>query len=605
MKLPHDLLPAPEPRYAHYHPDYFYQNVVKPLVVDVVRIMDNGLNIDLHKVANLEEVLETQLGEVTTSLYNNKLVDKYLSELHETLKEKARKASKGKLKPIDVFLKEFNPKDPVHRSYFMYIYSTKHGMSQPTELLPTGIPKWSAKLVKKLSNTNPFLHKLVDKTISPTNSTAQEAMQLLAKHKQSLYNEKYLTQISNPVVPFPEFNPGSSKQKRELFSLLGITADKVSKKTGEYSFDRDEIERINREYSDPDIVSLTNALLEHSSAAIVRNNFIEAFYTFTVNNRLYGSLKVFGAKSFRLTSNKPNMLNMPSTKSVFSKPIKECFTAPTGFLVATIDYSALEDRVIASLSKDTNKCSIFLEGLDGHSLAATYYYRQRVIDVIGEFSSNREAAKLLKAIVDDETDPNHKIAKEIRQNAKPISFGLAYGAFPKKVAQSVKIPLADAEVIFNAYHNEMFPGISQYREEYVLPTAEQQGYIHLGLGCIINTDDPERDIRTLNNATAQFWSILTLLTINKLHYLIDKAGYQNDIFVTATIYDSIYMEVRADPVVIQWLNNTIVPIMETDFMVNQIIKNEASLEIGPSWADLHNLPHEASLETIKKVISIC
>ena len=59
------------------------------------------------------------------------------------------------------------------------------------------------------------------------------------------------------------------------------------------------------------------------------------------------------------------MLNAPSSKSAFSKPIKKCFTAPAGFIVAGIDYAALEDRVIANLSLDQNKLDIFLKGVDG------------------------------------------------------------------------------------------------------------------------------------------------------------------------------------------------------------------------------------------------
>lgn len=285
---------------------------------------------------------------------------------------------------------------------------------------------------------------------------------------------------------------------------------------------------------------------------------------------------------------------MPSTGSIFAKPIKQCFTAPPGFLIAAIDYAALEDRVMASLSRDPNKCGLFLEDLDGHSLSATYYYPGQVTNIIGPFSDNKHASKRLKQLVDE----GNKEAKEVRQDSKPISFGLAYGAYPKKVAATVKISIEEATTIFNAYHNELYPGITEYRENYVLPTTREYGRIHLGLGFYMKSDDPDHDIRTLNNGTCQFWSILTALTINKLHHLIDKAGYQNDILITSTIYDSIYLEVREDPTIIKWLNDNIIPIMTTDFMLNQTIKNEAQLEIGTSWADLHTLPIAASLEEI-------
>lgn len=136
----------------------------------------------------------------------------------------------------------------------------------------------------------------------------------------------------------------------------------------------------------------------------------------------------------------------------------------------------------------------------------------------------------------------------------------------------------------------------------MLKTASEQGYIHLGLGFNLHTDDPERDIRTLNNATCQVWSILTALTINKLHQLIDTEGLQDDIKVTSTIYDSIYFIVRKDPEIIEWLNNHIIPIMQQDFMEDQIVHNSADLEIGLNWATLHKLSHNASLEEIQQVL---
>jgi hypothetical protein len=598
---PHDLLPAPEPKYTDYGPTYFYDNVAKYLIKDTVRIMHNGLHVDLDKVEQLQVTLDNQLESVSNRLASNPHIKGYLDIRHSVLIVKYQEERKTRLRDASYYLKPFKPGDMTHRSYFMHIYATKYGKTEPTGLLPTGIPKWPANLVKKLSKTKPMLKKLLAKEITDSHPIAKEAMELLATHKAELHNRKYLDQIASPDIELPPFNPNSSEQKRELFESLGVQSDVVSKTTGLPSYGRDVIEGIGKMTADPDVKALVDALIDQSYAAIVRNNFINAFYRYTVDDRLYGQYKLLGAKSARYTSSNPNMLNMPSTGSIFAKPIKKCFTAPPGSLICAIDYAALEDRVVANLSRDSNKLGLFLEGLDGHSLSATYYYPARVKDIIGPFTDNKEASKLLKAIVDDKDHPKHKDAVSVRQDSKPISFGLAYGAFPPKVAATVKIPLDEAELIFNAYHNDLFPGITEFRESYVLPTAIENGRIHLGLGFYIYTDDPDRDIRTINNACSQFWSILTALTINRLHALIDEAGLQDDIKVTSTIYDSIYFEVTDDPEIIKWLNDHIIPVMTTDFMENQLVHNDADLEIGKDWANLEVLPHNASIEEIQTI----
>lgn len=184
------------------------------------------------------------------------------------------------------------------------------------------------------------------------------------------------------------------------------------------------------------------------------------------------------------------------------------------------------------------------------------------------------------------------------------NVGLSYGAFPPKVASSLKISLPAAEDLFNSYHNDLYPGITDYRENYVLPTTLEHGKIHLGLGCYIKSDNPERDIRTLNNATCQFWSIITILSINKIHQLIDTNSLQNDIICTATIYDSIYFIVRKNAEIIKWLNDNIIPLLTKDFMKGQLIPNEAAGEIGLSWAELLPVPNKANIKHIQNIINL-
>jgi hypothetical protein len=74
------------------------------------------------------------------------------------------------------------------------------------------------------------------------------------------------------------------------------------------------------------------------------------------------------------------------------------------------------------------------------------------------------------------------------------------GCGPGKVASATKGTFEYGQQLFDAYHNKLYPGITDYRENYVLKTALKQGFVHLGLGFKIYSDRPEKDIRTLNNA---------------------------------------------------------------------------------------------------------
>lgn len=606
MKLPKtryspwDLLPVPEPRTVNPPFGEFYEKVAKPLIQDVVRIMDNGIPISLKKVRELDNHLAKVLDDVDKRIQTNPLIKQFQILEHAHLKKQFIAEKRSKMRSFRHYIKEFDASNLVHRSYFMEeIRKIRPEITPPEDMLPTGIPKWTKNYTRHFIDKHPAVRLLLNNRITFTNSIAKAAMLELAKDKANIYNETYKQAIENAdSVQVPPFNPGSSQQKQRFFSWLGEESDSVSKTTGLPSWDRDQIERINRETTNPDLKDLTQAFIDYSFGATVKDNFINNFYKYTINDRLYGNLKLFGAKSFRLTSSNPNLLNMPSTRSIYSKPVKECLVAPEGFVIYAIDYSALEDRVMASLSRDKNKCAVFTEGLDGHCLNAYGYFKDEIakyMEITGD--TNTDVKKFFELC-----ENGHKELKAIRQKGKPATFGLSYGSYPPKVAKTLKIPLEQAEEIFNSYHNELYRGITQYREGYVLPTAKENGKLHLGMGCYIKTDNADRDIRTLNNATCQFWSILTLLTINKLHALIDQENLSEDIKCISTIYDSIYFQVKADPAVVKWLNDRVVPIMSKDYIENQTIANEATGEIGLDWAYMDQVPHNSSLTTIKEIL---
>jgi len=623
---PHDLLPAPVPSSESPASDYFYHEVLKHLIPDTVRLMNNGIPIDMDKVEALEAVLDQVLAEVDATLAANPIIQRFQADQHSRLVEAYVAEQSSKMKPPSHFIKPFKPKDMTHRSYFMNEFAQANSLQQPSELIPdTNCPKWTARQVKPFADSRPTLQRLLDGTLDESTPLVQSAMLSLATDKSAKYNRRYELNISNSrELELPPFNPASPDQKHALLTdTLGYESEKLSdaykdydrkmnnairynnptdhiiEPKNKYSWDRDNVESLMKMTNDPDLQQVLQAFIDHSFSAIVRNNFVQAFYDYTIDGVLHGNYKLFGAKSMRFTSNAPNMLNLPSTKSIYSKPIKQCLIAPPGKVVLAIDYGALEDRVIASLTQDTNKCSVFLEGLDGHCLNAYGYFKEEIAEHMTLTNDTVTDVKEFYHLVES----GHKELKAIRQKGKPATFGLSYGSFPNKVAATLKIPLSEAESIFNRYHNELYPGITEYRESYVSRTASDNGKIHMGLGCYIKTNNASKDIRTLHNATCQFWSILTLLTINKMHTLIDEANLQDRVQCISTIYDSIYFIVDNDADLIKWVNDQLVPIMCTDFMEDQTIKNEATAELGLDWADMTQIPNNATTKEITEVLN--
>ena len=81
----------------------------------------------------------------------------------------------------------------------------------------------------------------------------------------------------------------------------------------------------------------------------------------------------------------------------------------------------VEDRIIANLSRDENKLSVFTEHIDGHSLGATYYFPDKVKALIGDYTDHKEAARKLKKLVNE----GNTEAKAVRQAGKPITLTFA------------------------------------------------------------------------------------------------------------------------------------------------------------------------------------
>lgn len=319
---PWALLPTKVPRTENPELGYFYDNVAKPLISDTVRLMGNGLPIDLQQVQELENTLDVTIARVHEILSNNKIVKDYQKARYDIIIDNYKAERLSKCKSVESFMKPFNHKDMSHRSYFMYFYGQKVSLPKPDEELPMGIPKWAANAIKKIALTKPILKKLLAGDVTEENNDyAKQAVLALAEYKAELQGKKFRHQAETlEDLELPPFNPGSPDQKHDILTgMLGYASNKLTdsyetyerecnkahrqgyleppEPKNRYSWNRENVEILLKFTNNDDEKELFQAFVDYSMGAIIKNNFIQAFYKFTVEGRLHGHYSLLGAKT--------------------------------------------------------------------------------------------------------------------------------------------------------------------------------------------------------------------------------------------------------------------------------------------------------------------
>lgn len=415
------------------------------------------------------------------------------------------------------------------------------------------------------------------------------------------YNESHKVARKTPEdFDVIKFNYNSGNQVRLLlFDLMDyepiLFTDKGSPKT-----DRASIQEFLLSETDKDKKDVLESLIAFSQTGIILNTFLKSFENDSIEVepgvfRLYGNYKNGGTQTFRPTANNPNLLNAPSG-SKYGKLIKKCFKARPGFIIGSSDHASLQGRTAANLTKDANLIRLYNDDIDMHSFHATRYWPD-------EFPDFQDTVEYYASVKNTH--------EEVRNRSKGPTFLMQFGGGPQKLARTLKCPQAEADAIFYAYHNELYPDMKVYNTNVGL-FAEQNGYVELGLGLrllcpsVKSYDEQIKSaaLRSVANATVQFWDVLTLIGIEKFQKHIEESGYIGRVVMHSTIYDSVYMEIENTPEVIQWVNLVLIKDMVEDYMENQPVKLKANLDITEeegTWADLVELPNVDSLSQIYRM----
>ncbi len=261
------------------------------------------------------------------------------------------------------------------------------------------------------------------------------------------------------------FNISSPRQVGEvLFDRLKIPYKGKKTTTGQYSTDVDKLTDLAYEHE------IVAAILEYRKYTKLKHTYVDAL-PLLVNQRtgrIHSSFNQARAATGRLSSENPNMQNIP-VKNEAGREIRKAFIPrDDNHIILAADYSQIELRIIADMSKDTSMLEAFMAGNDFHKATAAKVYGV----------------------------PYEEVTSEQRRNAKTVNFSITYGAGATNLSRQLGISRTEASELIKNYFNE-FTGLKQYMDDTVR-FAREHGYVKTLLG----RRRYLRDINSRNSLTA-------------------------------------------------------------------------------------------------------
>lgn len=246
-KCPYDLLPIPRPLEddTELPSTYFYDNVIVPLIPDILKLETTGIPINLDKVIEVEKAVDNVLENVRQVLSSNSVMERFLHSQNEKQRSAKMQELQTKKKDASSFLKPFDIRNKIHRSYVVNYFLEAVGKPDMC------MDEWSIKDLKKLNQITAyvFLQNLIDNKIEPyMEPYINGAMDKLAQDKADFYNKNKIEKKSEEISDkqYVEiFNPASSKQKQDFFSFYGIESESETK-AGAAKWDRKELQRLKQ-----------------------------------------------------------------------------------------------------------------------------------------------------------------------------------------------------------------------------------------------------------------------------------------------------------------------------------------------------------------------
>lgn len=240
-----------------------------------------------------------------------------------------------------------------------------------------------------------------------------------------------------------EFNISSPKQLGDiLFIRLKLDEKARVTKTKQFITNEEILQRLVSKHP------IVEKVLEYRGLRKLLSTYVEALPLLVdkKTGRIHTSYNQAVAATGRLSSNNPNLQNIP-VRDARGREIRKAFVPDDGCVFLSVDYSQIELRLIAHLSKDKSMIDDFLSGNDIHAGTASKIFGVEIKDV----------------------------TREMRSRAKTANFGIIYGISAYGLSERLNIGRKEAKELIDGYFNS-YPGVKIYMEESI-KKAREHGYV--------------------------------------------------------------------------------------------------------------------------------
>jgi len=264
-------------------------------------------------------------------------------------------------------------------------------------------------------------------------------------NRYKLLLEEQLNTLEKNIIKMAgiQFNISSPKQVGEvLFERLNISGNVgKTKKSKQYSTEEDVLQKLKDKHP------IIPQLLEHRGLKKLLSTYVIALPQLVSKKtgRLHTSFNQAIVVTGRLSSSNPNLQNIP-IRDENGREIRKAFIIENNNIFLSADYSQIELRIMAHLSKDHNLIEAFNRGEDIHAATASLIYKI----------------------------PVSEVTSDMRRKAKTANFGIIYGISSFGLAERLNIPRSEAKTIIDGYFNS-FPGVKTFMEESIYK-AREKGY---------------------------------------------------------------------------------------------------------------------------------